>query len=101
MVDRHAPALRALLDAVGGTKGALDAKQRQSLLDGKGILGPMRSLANKVATNPRSVTDESIRELIAAGASEDEIFECVIAAALGAGMERLRKGLALLEEKKP
>jgi alkylhydroperoxidase family enzyme len=47
----------------------------------------------RVRTRAYTVTDEDIAALKAAGHSEDEIFEQTIAAAVGAGLARLRAGL--------
>jgi alkylhydroperoxidase family enzyme len=45
---------------------------------------------------PDRVSDASIERLHGAGFDDDAIFELTVAAALGAGMERLRLGLSLL-----
>jgi alkylhydroperoxidase family enzyme len=42
------------------------------------------------------VTDADVDRLRAAGLDDDAIFELTIAAAIGAGIERLRAGLSLL-----
>ena len=42
------------------------------------------------------VTDAQVDELRAAGLGEDEIFEVTVAAAVGAGLDRLEAGLAAL-----
>ena len=53
---------------------------------------PRRELASyleKVRTRAYTITDADIDELKAAGASEDEIFEVTVAAAIGEGLRRL------------
>ena len=42
------------------------------------------------------VTDAQVDELRVAGLGEDEIFEVTVAAAVGAGLDRLEAGLAAL-----
>jgi hypothetical protein len=42
------------------------------------------------------VTDNDVAQLLAAGFSEDELYELTICAAFGAGVARLDRGLALL-----
>jgi len=42
------------------------------------------------------VTDAQVEALSAAGLSEDEIFELTVAAAVGAGLERLDAGMQSL-----
>ncbi len=52
----------------------------------------------KVAKHAYTVTDEDVQQLLKAGYSEDQIFELTVSVALGAGLTRLTKGLASLEE---
>ena len=47
---------------------------------------------------PEEIGPEDVQGLLQAGLSEDEIFEATVAAALGAGLKRLRAGLAALGE---
>jgi alkylhydroperoxidase/carboxymuconolactone decarboxylase family protein YurZ len=96
MKDRHAGLLKELLDVVGGPTGELDAAKRRALLEGKPVTGALGSFAIKVHHNANSITDEHVAQLKAAGSSEDQIFECVLAAALGAGVERLEAVRKLL-----
>jgi alkylhydroperoxidase family enzyme len=44
------------------------------------------------------ITDADIENLLAAGCSEDAIFEMTLAAAVGAASERLDAGLRTLRE---
>jgi alkylhydroperoxidase family enzyme len=43
------------------------------------------------------VTDAQVETLRAAGLSEDDVFELTVAAAVGAGLERLDAGMRALE----
>lgn len=52
----------------------------------------------KVALHSYRVTDADISQLKAAGFSEDELYELTICAAFGAGLARLNRGLALLND---
>ncbi|HYC49466.1 MAG TPA: hypothetical protein VEB19_00025 [Gemmatimonadaceae bacterium] len=52
----------------------------------------------KVAAHAWRVTDEDVEALTRAGHSEDAIFEVTAAAALGAAIMRLERGLIVLEE---
>jgi alkylhydroperoxidase family enzyme len=61
----------------------------------------LRSYADKVALRAYTVTDADIEGLLRAGYTEDDIFEVTAAAALGAALERLERGLALLQERAP
>lgn len=95
-MDRHADLLKKLEKAMAEKEGGLDTSTRRDLLAGKPIAGKLGSFAIKVAQNATTITDAHVHALIEAGCTEDEIFECILTAATGAGIERLRAGLALL-----
>ncbi|MGH7435441.1 MAG: carboxymuconolactone decarboxylase family protein [Polyangiaceae bacterium] len=78
------------------SKGELDASIRTALVAAKPVSGTLGAFAIKVQENSASITDAHIAALKAAGCSDEQIFECIIAAAVGAGMVRLEAGLALL-----
>ena len=50
----------------------------------------------KVRRDATSVTDADVEGLLAAGLSEDEVFEQTVAVAVEAGLERLEAGLRVL-----
>ena len=50
-----------------------------------------------MVTGGVGVTDGHIRHLLLCGHSEDVVFECVVAAAVGAGVQRLHTVERLLE----
>jgi alkylhydroperoxidase family enzyme len=52
----------------------------------------------KVTKSASTVTDEDVQLLLRAGYSEDDIFELTVSVALGAGLMRLKRGVASLEE---
>jgi len=52
---------------------------------------------DKVRAGAYRVTDADVERLLAAGHSEDEIFELTVAAAVAAGLERLDAGLHAVE----
>jgi|SRR5579871_4932973 len=99
MTDRHAATLKELVEAVAEGNGQLDAALRKEVLAGNIGTTALGLLANRVMHNAAGVSDEYLAELAKEGLSDDEIFECVCAAALGAGLVRVRAGLALLERK--
>ncbi len=51
---------------------------------------------DKVRNGAYKVTDADVQALKDAGYSDDEIFEQTVAAAVGAGLHRLERGLACL-----
>jgi hypothetical protein len=52
--------------------------------------------ADKVATSAWRVTGEDVEAILAAGYSQDEVFEITVSAAMGAAHGRLERGLAAL-----
>jgi alkylhydroperoxidase family enzyme len=60
------------------------------------IPSELSDYVSKVIHHAHRVTDEDVERLKQAGYSEDAIFEVTVAAALGAGMGRLERGLAAL-----
>jgi alkylhydroperoxidase family enzyme len=56
---------------------------------------------DKVAQHAYKVTDEDVAALQAAGNSDDAVFEVTVAAALGAALARLERGMAALRGEEP
>lgn len=52
----------------------------------------------KVTRHPYKVMDRDIEILLNHGYSEDEVFEITLSVALGAGLARWNRGMALLDE---
>lgn len=61
----------------------------------------LRAFVEKVSHHAYKVTDADIEGLLRAGYSEDAIFEITGAAALGAAIMRLERGLITLHESAP
>jgi len=101
MGDLRARRLNELVDRVTGCAGALPRGVRRQLVSGGGIAGELRELAELVSAGGSGVTDGHIRRLLAAGHTADELFECIVAAAIGAGLERLRAVERLLRDRPP
>jgi hypothetical protein len=104
MRDSHGPhgpyaaMWRRLEDAVLRHPGTLDTTTRVSLADLRDIPEPLAVYTEKVARYAYKITDDDVRALLAAGYSQDQIFEATLAVALGAAQTRLRAGLAALRE---
>jgi hypothetical protein len=96
MANRFQDHWDALVRAVSDGDGELEPPRRRDLVDGKGTAGLLGAFAIKVAENPNSITDDHVHALIGAGVSEEQIFECIIAASLSSGLARLRQGLRAL-----
>jgi alkylhydroperoxidase family enzyme len=101
MSDRHAGAVERLAASVLETQGTLDREVRKAIAEegaGGEIPPALLPYLDKVSHRAYSVTDEDVAALKQSGLSEDQIFEATVTAAFGAGLKRLRAGLAALEE---
>jgi alkylhydroperoxidase family enzyme len=89
----------AVLDSRGALPNALRWAAFHRRLDE--LPANLRSYVEKVAKHAYRVTDEDVEALKRAGHSEDAIFEVTAAAALGAAVMRLERGLIALHESTP
>ena len=94
----------AVLDGPGETPNTLrrSIEARAARLGGgereeTPIPSELEGYVHKVALFAYKVTDEDVEALKARGYSEDEIFEITIAAAFGAGLARMERGLGVLK----
>lgn len=99
MVDSRARRLAELAETVSGAQGELPQGVRRALAGGEPVSGELGDLAELVAAGGTGVTDGHIQRLLLCGYSEDMVFECVVAAAVGAGADRLRAVQRLLENR--
>ena len=77
--------------------GSASLEARQAALDNRGVDKRVSALIDKVAMRAWTVTDDDVDNARKAGASEDEIFELVVAAALGQATRQLNAALAVLD----
>ncbi len=96
MSERHLSPMRRLIRSVLSSRGTLTPEVRRAIADGDAIPGLLHRYTDKVHRHAHQVTDEDTQELLRAGYSEDQVFEATVSAALGAGLTRLRAGLAAL-----
>ena len=98
---------RAVYDAPGATDRALRVAARDRATSSARVaeaaaLPPLvAAYVHKVSRHAYRVTDEDVAALKAAGFSEDAIFELTVTAAVAAGLDRLERGLRLLEGSGP
>lgn len=85
-----------MLDSSGVTPSALRWAAFHRRIDE--LPAELRPFVDTVAANAWRVTDADVDALKRAGHSEDAIFEVTAAAALGAAIMRLERGLIVLEE---
>lgn len=97
MADPHEAGRRLLEDAVLRGPGHLDPRLREAVAARREMPEELRALVENVAHHAYKVTDEdfaALRERYA----EDELFEIVVSAALGAALDRVHAGLRALEQ---
>jgi len=85
------PALRRAIEAYAADQAGGQREQIEALPEA------IETWVKKVTLSAYKTMDEEVEAMIAAGYSEDEIFEVTLAATLGASLARLEQGLALLE----
>jgi AhpD family alkylhydroperoxidase len=90
--DRHERLVTSLRTAVFDSPGKTDPAPRRAAAGGDPADAPWAAYASKVRDSSYLVTDTDIADLIAAGLSEDEIFEITAAAAVGAALRSLDAG---------
>jgi len=112
MQSRHAQSIarltRAVLDGPGVTDRALRVAVQDRVTSSgtpsanPGVLAPaVAAYVDKVSHHAYRVSDDDVASLKAAGFTEDAIFEITVAAAVAAGLDRLERGLRLLDEGRP
>lgn len=91
----HVEKLRA---SVTQAPGALSPEVRAAILrrDSAKIPPVLAPYLEKVWAHAHRITDEDVEQLKRGGVSEDEIFEATAAAAVGAALLRLERGMAAL-----
>ena len=89
---------RALVIRVLEGDGRASRAARRAAFENVVLTEPLRTLIDKVARQPTRVTDEDIAAVLALGESEDQIFELVVCAAIGAATRQYEAGLQALDE---
>lgn len=114
---RYAAFTDALTESVLATPGHTPVELRQTVLaraarqsgrtahggrdGGESIPAPIAAYVDKVARHAYKVTDADFAALQRTGNSDDALFEVTVAAALGAALGRLERGLAALRGEEP
>src|SRR5213083_2560451 len=96
--DRYSPYIERLVASVLGPSGHAGAELRRAALgSSSGDVPPwLGGYVDKVASDAYRISDEDVAALQGAGGADDAIFEITIAAAVGAALGRLERGLAAL-----
>lgn len=91
MDDRFATARREIEDRALRGPGDTDPARRTAIADGESDRSPaLTAYLEKVRRHAYRVTDEEVLALLAAGHTEDEIFEITLSAAIGAARSRFQ-----------
>jgi hypothetical protein len=94
--DKKRAAQRALVDRVLNGEGRASPELRAYAFSNTDLPPALDVLVDKVATRPGQVTDADFAAAKASGFSEDQIFELVVAAAVGQSARLYEAGLAAL-----
>lgn len=76
--------------------GASDSVVRHAAADNTGVSADLEALVDKIHRHAYKVTDDDIA-VLQAKYGDDQMFEIVVSAALGASKQRLLAGLAALD----
>jgi hypothetical protein len=116
---RYASYASALMTALLATPGATSGELRRAVLaratpphplspspsrrggTNEDLPPALAAYVDKVAQHAYKVTDEDVAALQRAGNSDDALFEMTVAAAVGAALGRLERGLAALHGASP
>jgi alkylhydroperoxidase family enzyme len=94
--DPHATLRDRVLDRVLSGPGVAEPALRRAAAEGAGLPGDLQTLVEAIELHAYRVTDEDLTRL-RASYDDDQLFEIVVSAALGASRRRLAAGLAALE----
>jgi len=103
--DFHKRLVDAVLNGPGDTPGTL----RRTILEHAretpgargGLPGSLTRYVDTVARHAYNVTDEDVAALQRAGQSDNALFEITVAAAVGAALHRLDRGMTALRGEEP
>ena len=97
LTDPHATLRDRVLELVLQSHGESDPAIRSAVAEGAGVPSDLKTLVDKIHRHAYKVTDEDIARA-QAKYGDDQMFEIVVSAALGASRQRLMAGLKALEE---
>lgn len=101
MRDDHAERLERLKRDVLTSPARLTPEVRTALsteAEANGVPPALARLRGQIVAGAADISADDVKATLAAGHTEDEVFEAVVAASLGAGLRRLERALAALDE---
>lgn len=90
-----------LVDAVLNTPGDTSSELRRAVMERGKVPAPLAPYVDKVAQHAYKVTDDDVAALQREGHADDALFEITVAAALGAALLRLERGMAAVRGEEP
>jgi hypothetical protein len=90
-------ARKALTSRILEGDGKASCSERRAAFNNSGLVEPISALVDKVARDAHEVTDKDIAAARKSGLSEDQVFEIVVCAAIGAATRQYDTALAALE----
>ena len=96
LYDPYAKKMERLRYAVLSGPGSLPSHVRQAISKGGPLPGALEVFVRKLNTEASTLTDDDIAALHRAHYTDDQIFEAIVSAAMGAGLFRLERVLNLL-----
>jgi len=96
-VDPNAALRNEVIARVLDGAGVAAPSQRHIAFEGKGAPPELQALIDKIEAHAYKVTDNDLRQL-QERYSDDELFELIVAAALGASERRLLAGMEALDQ---
>ena len=94
--DPYAKKVERLQHAVLYGPGSLPPRVRQAISEGARLSGALEIFVRKIAAEASTLTDDDIAELHRVHYTDDQIFEAIVSAAVGAGLFRLECVMNLL-----
>lgn len=95
--DPHATKMERLRHAVLSGPGSLAPHVRQAISKGAKLSGALDVFVQKIVAEASTLTDDDIAALQRAHYTDDQIFEAIVSAAVGAGLFRLESVLNILQ----
>jgi alkylhydroperoxidase family enzyme len=96
-IDPHAELRERILRSVLDGRGDTDSAMRHAAAAGRGVPAELQGLVEKIHMHAYRVTDEDVAR-VQSKYSDDQLFEVVVSAALGASQRRLVAGLDALRD---
>ena len=96
-IDPHASLRDRVVQNVLRGAGESDPAIRRAAADGSAAPPELQPLIDKIHRHAYKVTDDDLARL-RAKYPDDQLFEIIVSAALGASLTRLRAGLQVLDE---